>query len=130
MKEIIAYLAWTLVFVFLLRLIRAYQPELAIPSSLSAVVFICGFALSIILPVIDYMSYIAEQYTNSYFPILIKAVGISLLTATASEICRSAGEDAIASKVELLGKCELLVLSLPILKDVADLMFAIVEGLP
>lgn len=85
-------------------------------------VTLAGVALAIVSPVLEYINSIAQPYTGGYLSILLKAVGISLLSSTSADICRDAGEGAIASKVELLGKCEILALSLPLLADLVELI--------
>ena len=127
MRAFLSYLFFTLLAVLLLQFLRRYQSEVSFPSSVCITVFLMGVSLSVIVPLIDYVNSIAEQYTYSYLPILLKASGIALLTGTASDLCRSSGEEAIASKVELLGKCELLALSLPLLQELFELVHAIIE---
>ena len=59
--------------------------------------------------------------------ILLKTVGISLAVETTSDICRDAGEGAIASKIELLGKTELLLISIPLLKNILEITKSLME---
>ena len=53
-------------------------------------------------------------YLNTVFKIL----GIAYLASFCSEICRDAGENSIAVKVEFAGKILILVLAIPILMAV------------
>lgn len=127
MRAFLSYLFLTLVAVLLLQFLKRYQSDVSFTSSVGITVFLLGVSLSIIVPFVDYINSIAEQYTYSYLSVLIKASGIALLTGTASDLCRSSGEEAIASKVELLGKCELLFLSLPLLQELFQLVHTIIE---
>jgi len=52
-----------------------------------------------------------------YGKILFKALGVTVLTEVASDICKTAGESSIASYVTLAGKGELLLLCLPLLQE-------------
>ena len=55
---------------------------------------------------------------GEYMPILLKALGIGLTAQTVADICRDSGETAIASKVELVGKLEILLISLPLIESI------------
>ena len=45
---------------------------------------------------------------------LLKALGIAAVTQITSDICREAGEGTVAGQVELVGKLEIVLLSLPL----------------
>ena len=53
--------------------------------------------------------------------VVLRALGVSWMTAAAGEICRGAGEGQLASWLETAGRGELLVLSLPLLRDLLSL---------
>ena len=128
MKEFVQYVITVLVVVGLLRVIRIYYPAMAAPSSLALVVGLTGVSLAAFLPVVEYINYIAEQYSVGYLTVLWKSLAISILSATSADICRAADEIAVAEKVELLGKCELLVLSLPLIQDLVELVMKLSES--
>lgn len=55
--------------------------------------------------------------------VLFKALGIAALVRVASDICTEAGEGTLASQIEIMGKVEITLLSLPLvmrLLDIAD----------
>ena len=58
---------------------------------------------------------------SGYLPLLLRGAGISYLTDFTSGLCRDAGEDRIAHYVELAGRSELLLLSLPLMTELAEL---------
>ncbi len=128
MKDFIQCLILTIIAIGLLRVIRNYYPAIGVPSSLAIVVALTGIALSVFLPVIEYVNFLAEQYSIKYLSVLWKSLAISILSSTAADICRSSDEGAIAEKVELLGKCELLVLSLPLIRELTELIIEISEN--
>ncbi len=55
---------------------------------------------------------------GGYAEIMIKALGIAVLTQCCSELCRECGENAAATGVELTGKVEILLLCLPLMGDI------------
>ena len=125
MNRFLSSIALTVVFVTLLIMIRAIK--LAIPLSLCISVMLTGISLAICNPIIDFLNNLVEPSSKNYITLLLKSVGISLVVSTASDICRDCGENAIAAKVELLGKCEILLLSLPLLKEITALITDVLQ---
>ena len=58
--------------------------------------------------------------SEKYGIILFKSLGVCFLAQFAADSCRDAGENALASKVELAGKISILVLSLPLFEEIAQ----------
>lgn len=127
MKDFCQYILITVVAVCLLRLIKIYRQDISIPSSVGVVVGLIGASLSVVLPVIDYANDLAERFDFPYLSILWKSIGVSILTVTCADICRASDEAAIAEKVELLGKCELLLIALPLVKELTTLVITIAQ---
>jgi len=127
MNRFLSSIALTVVFVTLLIMIRAIKSELAIPLSETMSVMLTGISLAICNPIIDFLNNLVEPSSKNYITLLLKSVGISLVVSTASDICRDCGENAIAAKVELLGKCEILLLSLPLLKEITALITDVLQ---
>lgn len=55
---------------------------------------------------------------KEYLTLLLKVTGISYVIELATNICKDAGNSAIASKVEMLGKISIVVLTIPIITSV------------
>ncbi len=58
---------------------------------------------------------------------LLKITGIAYIAQFSAEICRDAGESAIASRVELAGKTAIALMSFPIVKEVFVSLMNFVE---
>lgn len=58
-----------------------------------------------------------QQYTQ----ILLKALGISLLTEMGCEISKSAGEAGIAGYAALIGKVELFAITIPLFRQLVEM---------
>ena len=123
----VSSIALTVVFVTLLMVIRGIKGEMAVPLSLCVSVMLVGLSLAICAPIMDFLGSLAEPSSKKYMTTLLKTVGVSLVASTASDICRDCGENSIASKVEMLGKCEILFLSLPLLQDITALITHILQ---
>ena len=53
---------------------------------------------------------------SEYVELILKALGVAVLTHVASSICRDCGESGLAGAVEFAGKAEILLLSLPMIE--------------
>ena len=56
---------------------------------------------------------------------MLKCVGLGIVTKLASELCRDAGQSAVASSVELAGTAAALYVSLPLIRT----LFCMIEEL-
>lgn len=123
-------LALVVVVSFLTVFLRRLRPEQALAVSLAAGVAVLLLALSWLGPVFEQLGEwlsltgLSEQYTD----ILYKGIGVALVTQLAADTCRDAGETALASKAETVGKLCLLLLALPLLRQVSDLAFSMLQG--
>lgn len=53
---------------------------------------------------------------SEYAELILKALGVAVLTHVAAAVCRDSGEGGLAGAVELAGKIEILLLSLPMIE--------------
>ena len=53
---------------------------------------------------------------SEYVEVILKSLGVAVLTHVASAICRDCGEAGLAGAVEFAGKAEILLLSLPMIE--------------
>ena len=60
-----------------------------------------------------------------YFTAVLKITGIAYITEFGAEICRDAGEGAIAAKIEMAGKVIIVVLAIPVISSLIDLVLKI-----
>ncbi|MHC1694314.1 MAG: SpoIIIAC/SpoIIIAD family protein [Eubacteriales bacterium] len=102
--------------------LKAFKSEYALLAGAAAIVIILASAVAQALPVVQYLSNLADRAgISDYFKILVKAAGIAVLCSCAADICRGAGESGIASAVETAGRLSILVMSLPVLKSILSL---------
>ncbi|MDD6405147.1 MAG: SpoIIIAC/SpoIIIAD family protein [Clostridiales bacterium] len=98
--------------------------------SIGACVMVMYFVIGRFRQIAGYIdrlvSYVSVDIT--YIDIILKMIGIAYICQFATDICRDAGYQAIASQVEMAGKISLILLSMPVLMSVIDLVVAIVEG--
>ena len=76
--------------------------------------------LSVTAPLIAYLKKLidATGIRTEHAEILLKGLGIAILTQCCADICKESGESGIASGVELTGKIEILLLCLPLFDEI------------
>lgn len=91
-------------------------------------IFACTLLLILILPQLGVIfSIITDLSTkmsleDTYLKIIFKIVGIAYIAEFGYQLCKDAGESAIASKVQLAGKVLILVLASPIILALIELI--------
>lgn len=60
--------------------------------------------------------------------LLIKSLGICIVTQFASDLCRENSASSIATAVELAGRLGMLMLSLPMIETVARIAIGLING--
>ena len=101
-----------------------------IPLQWTATVVLTGASLLMLSPVIAWINDLCrEQGMSELSALMIKGLGVALLTQFCADLCRQSGEASLAGSVELAGKAELLLLCLPILRDLTDMARNLLDGI-
>lgn len=102
--------------------LRQYRPEYAIFISLTCSILIIVYLMDGIAQVGDSLEQILSGtlISGEMMAIVFKSLGVCILAELAGQVCRDAGEQAIAAKIELAGKVALLFLSMPLFLGLLD----------
>ena len=104
--------------------LKQYSPQIAVVVSVGAGVLLFGYIAASLLPVLQEVlsiSLLSEGVAEN-IGTLFKCLGVCYVVQLAADSCRDAGQQAIASKVELAGKVTVLALALPMLKTVVSFL--------
>lgn len=114
--------------VIVVNLIKNYRPEFAIYASIIAGAIILFFTINELTPIVSMLQNLSEKMgvSSKFFGILLKITGIAYLTEFGANVCKDAGETAVASKVELAGKILIISLSIPILLALMETLFELI----
>jgi stage III sporulation protein AD len=125
--EIIQIAGFGLVVVVLLALLRPERPELAVQLGLVAGVAIFMLLVPRLFLVLELLQDLAARagVTPAYTASLLRILGIAYIADFSGQLCRDAGEGAIASRIELAGKVLILLLALPIVRGILELVTAL-----
>ena len=108
--------------------LKQIRPEIALQLTIltSALIFIV--VMSKIKVIVDLLQNLADQANISsyYLLIVLKIVGVAYLAEFGAQICRDAGEGALASKVELAAKVAVIVLAIPIIVAITESLVRLV----
>lgn len=99
-------------------------------SLLLRIVITVGVSLASFIIIEPLLTFIDEISKNTavynYVPTLIKALGIAVTVQITSDICRDAQESSLGERIELFGKVEILIISIPLIKNIFKLCETII----
>lgn len=105
-------------------LLKRTNPDMALLLALA----VCGAALLLLVEPLeeirDFLTQLADggQLPVELFAPLVKTVGVALVSRTGSDLCRDAGEGAMASLVETAGTVIAILVSLPLFQAAWDML--------
>lgn len=128
--NIIGIAGTALVAAILSAMLKRYHQEYAIIINIAAGVIIIVQILANISPAIKQLNVLLSSagLSSDYTLILFKSLGICFLAQFAGDSCRDAGENALATKVELAGKIAIVLLALPMFESIATTAVALIGG--
>lgn len=118
--------------VLAIMIIRKQSPDTALTLRLVVTVVLAAVSILAIEPIVEYVRELSDTLGNTEkigvaCEVLLKALGISILTHVTATLCRDSGEGSIAYYVELGGKIEILLLSLPLIREMIDTTLTLME---
>ncbi|AJQ27790.1 stage III sporulation protein AD [Pelosinus fermentans] len=120
--EIIQIVGLGFIVTLLILIIKREKPEIAVQLSLTLASIIFLLILTKITVVLNLFRDMAEKANISqmYLNTILKIIGIAYITEFGAQVCRDAGEGAIAGKIEFAGKVMVMVMAIPIIALVMD----------
>ncbi len=125
MSEILYKLfGFALITLMAVLLLKKTSADFAVVLKLGAGIALGGACFYIIEPLIRYVYELsATEAMSGFIPsvtVVLQVLGVAFLTQICASACRDCGEATMAYYVELGGKGEMLVLSLPLIKEIID----------
>lgn len=108
--------------------LKQIRPEIALQLTILAGASIFILLMSKIKVIVDLLQNLADQANISsyYLLIVLKIVGVAYLAEFGAQICRDAGEGALATKIELAAKVAVIVLAIPIIVAITESLVRLV----
>lgn len=109
----------------LILLLRKWGAELSVLVKIAAAVALAAFCLVGVMPVIENLEELSSlgesEEIRSSLGVMLRVLSVATVTHICAGICRDCGEVTLGSYVEMGGKVEILILSLPMIREVIDL---------
>lgn len=122
--EIFQIVSLGIVATILIIILKNFRPEYAVYISIVTSVIIFSMILKHLVYAIDILRELSikANIEMTFFSIILKIIGTAYIVEFGSQICKDAGEGAIAMKIEFAGKIIIMVLAIPILLALVDLI--------
>jgi len=105
-----------------------------IKGEFAPLVRVCGMVLIFGMAIIAASDIFSElealllgDAVSGYAVLMLKALGIALISKISADICRDSGEGAIGSGVELGGKLVILSMCIPLIKELTGYAIELLE---
>lgn len=112
--------------------LRKWNADMAILVRAVAAVVLCAASVYALRPILDFLRSFAEYESfESAFPVigvLFRALAVAMLTEVCASICRDCGEGTLATYVELGGRIEMILLSIPLLEEITRTVRMILDN--
>ena len=124
MEQVIQITALCMVGALLALVVRRGNPEQALLLVLGCVVLALLTLVGSIRELLDFLAELGERsgVARELFVPLYKTVGIALIVRLGGEVCRDAGEAALAAALETAGSICALLIALPLLRAVLSML--------
>ena len=128
MELIVKVTAVCLLGALLAALLKKSNPELALLLAVAA----CVIVLAVVIKGLDEIFAFLDEIVTwgglsaDIFSPLWKTVGIALVTRVGTELCKDAGENAMASLVEMTGAFGAVLVAIPLFQAAWEMLRALI----
>lgn len=126
--DIIKIVAIGIITVVCSVLLKQVKPELSIFVVIAGSIVILFLILNAVGGVFDdYKSLLDKTGLNAnIFTCVMKVIGVGYLVEFAGDICTDAGVGSIAQKILLAGKILILVMCMPVIKNLVEIILELI----
>ena len=108
---------------FIALILKHWREEFSFPLTLAAALALLSLSCNLLKPMIDFFMSVTESYAGlSRLRIPLQATCVALVSHFSSEICRENGYNLLGSAVDLASKVMILTLTLPLIKQIFQVM--------
>lgn len=115
--------------VIIILTLRSRNSEIALMLGISCSIIILLSMLSQVSLIISTLNSIvaASNININYIVILLKVIGICLITEFAVNTCKDAGSQSLAGNVSLAGKIMVTITALPLYSDILNTVLSLMS---
>lgn len=110
--------------VILITIVKNHKPELGMLTAMACSLLLLYFLIDSMKYAVAYITGIYDglETGKTYLPIILKILAIAYITEFTTQLCKDAGESAIASKIELGGKIMIFCVAIPVFTSILNLV--------
>jgi len=118
--EILRVCAVGIITAILALFVKQYKSEFGILVTLCGGVVMLAMVVPYFGDVFSGIEEISESsgISGTYMKLIVKVIGITYIADYSCEICRDAGENALAAKLEMAGKVLILTMAFPVISAI------------
>lgn len=119
MINIISICGLVFCIVILSKILEKTSKEYVVIISIISCILILSYLVSQLEPILDLIRQLTKYLNDGedIYIVLLKSLGICIVTNLAVDVCKDTGETALSSIVLMSGKISILMLSLPLLNE-------------
>lgn len=125
--ELLRICGFCLTALVLVVLLKQYLPVYAAVASLAAVLGLLVVISGWLAPFLHWIQTLPDFPQSENFKYLLKAAGIVLVSQCLQELCRDAGQGALAYAADLAGRCLVLLTALPMMQRALDVLLELLQ---
>ena len=124
MDDFLKVIGGVLIALVLWLCLQKQEKDIALLLTLTVCLLVACIALKAMSPVLDFLRQLEAmgQLQDGILGILLKAVGIGMVSELAAMVCADAGNGSLEKTVRLLGTVTMLTVSLPIFHTLLTLI--------
>ncbi len=113
------------------KILQKQGKDMSLLLSIAVCVMVAASAISFLQPVLNFFSklQVIGNLNSALLNVLLKAVGVGILSEILALICTDAGNAALGKTLQLLASSVVLYLSIPLLDELLKLMDSILGAI-
>ena len=126
--ELLKVLLLGIIISMLVVFLKQVKPEYALLCLIVGSIILLVFILNYLSNIFVFFQEVVEKtgISNVLFVNLLKIVGLGYLVEFSASVCRDSGNTSIADKVILAGKIMIFVVSMPIIRNLFEMVLELV----
>ena len=122
-------IAAALLLAILTLMLKGWRPEYAMLLSIGCVILFAGWSILKLVPLLTEITALtaAVGIENGYIRILLRCLGITLLSEIGTSLLKESGQQSAALQIELAGRVLILTNCLPVFKKLLELALSLIH---
>lgn len=113
----------------LIILLKKSSKEFAFVITIGSAVILFSLILDDFIDIVSRIKSITSgiENLNSYVSLMVRILGITLITQFVIDLCRDSGENALASQAEIASKIIVIIMVMPLFETVMNIVSGLLK---